>query len=340
MSIKLMMGFDAFDDGGELSQFSEQSGAKIESGRNGGRALYIEDDFLAIIRFDQTTNTFVVGLAINKELGNYGSDINDALFYLIGGGSTAIKVFFYNDRRIIVKSGDNTVLAITGDVIDFNVWNYYEFKVCLDDTIGSVEIRKDGNTTPAVLVENIDTLSGNAYVDKIQFGPGYPVAGNPAYFDDLYILDNSGTNNNDFKGDVSIIPLNTVSDASNTGFTPSEGSDLYAMVDDNPLINTSTDIRAITPESKAMFEMSEFSGSNNIHAVSVVVPAYKSEGGTISIKSVIESGTVPTETEGAEKFLSSSLQCARDFYGVDPIDDVPWSTARVNAIKAGVKVHS
>lgn len=345
MVVRYMNGFDTLEDSGIFSRFdaycNENSSVFSTSGRGGGGTLYIRENDWFKVAFDQTSDKVTFGCALRKFSSSFDSDVDYPLFIFLANGSTVLKLYLYNDKRIIIKRGDDTVIASVSAAFEFGPWFYLEVQVYLHDTEGYVEIRKDGNPNPILRVDGLDTSSTYKYVDTLQIGPGYSVGGNPCYFDDFYVLDDTGTKNNDFKGDVRIVPLYTISDASNTGFVASDGGgDLFTMVDDQKLNDYSTSIQASLSGSKAMFNMGPFAGSNDIHAISITVPANKSDGGVVAIGTVLESGTVPTETEGDEKYLATTTNRATAIYDVDPIDDVDWTTAKVNTIKAGVKIQS
>src|SRR5690606_31110163 len=111
-------------------------------------------------------------------------------------------------------------------VVSTDQWYYLEVKFTVHDSTGSFDIRVNGvSVTSGTGVDTKNT--SNAYVNQIRIeGP------NATDFDDFYVCDLSGSVANDFIGPLRIETLMPTGDGAAAAWTPSTGSDHYALVDE------------------------------------------------------------------------------------------------------------
>lgn len=348
MALLFCDGFDHYEDGGEFVKWDQViAGTEVHmyptSGRGGLGCMRLEahgrlDKILTEV--DPSSNTFIFGAALDKTATGYQSyDASYSVIKLVKGLTTMIHVHVRDELYVQVKRGDGTLLATSSVCLIKGKFVYFELKVVFDAVAGSVEVRADGTTV--ALEENIDTVgtTGYTYVDTLQLGPGYIVTGNPCLFDDLVIMDGSGTKNNDFLGDVLVRPLYPVSDGSASDFTPSTGTDHFALVDDPQVIDTSTNLESVVVGDTELFNMSTFESPQNIFAVQITVAAQNIlAGGFIEITPVLKSGTTPAETLGVAKSVPAYLSGGCSVFEEEPVDGVDWTEAEVNAMECGVRL--
>lgn len=208
--------FDHYDDGYEHAKFGYTQGSTVyiaaSGGRRGGGALdtTYNSSVHGWIKIGADVDTVIVGFSMRStSVGNY--EILD----LYDDQSTK-QVSIYrsaNDGKITANNGDSTELDETAEVVfSQNVACYVEVKFVIHDTAGSVEVRVDGTTV--LNLTNQDTRNGTpTTANTLRFGPFM-------YIDDLYILDTTGSTNNDFLGDVKVVAVLPDSDGTHTDFTP------------------------------------------------------------------------------------------------------------------------
>ena len=106
--------------------------------------------------------------------------------------NTQVGIYMRGDGSIIVTNGafNGTILATWTGVFAGNVWNHYQFKIVINNTTGSVELRLNGATSDTQSLTGVNTRNGsaNSYANNIS------IFGNAAntYFDDFYVFNDQG----------------------------------------------------------------------------------------------------------------------------------------------------
>ncbi|WP_160809574.1 hypothetical protein [Nitrosomonas sp. HPC101] len=213
-------------------------------------------------------------------------------------------------------------------------YNYIEYKTVIHDTTGSFELRLNGVTI--LSASNIDTkATANASVSSISFGfsNGLYHSKSVWSYDDIYILDTTGATNNDFLGDVRIDAIYPSADGNYAEWTPSTGSDHYALVDD-ATPNTTDYVSDSTVGNKDSFVMGNppAMAGQLIYGVKVKAMANKDDAGARDLKVGVRSGT--TDDLSAAQALSTSWRYYSNIYEVDPATGLAWTPGTVDALEA------
>src|SRR5262252_7683184 len=113
---------------------------------------------------------FVVGFMTSNFSGsNLGFNIQ-----LFDGATAQCSVVFRNDGAILLTSGGptGTVLATySGAFTGPNIWYAFEIEVVINNTTGSITIRKNGNPNNDFTLGSLNTRnSANNYANKISIG--------------------------------------------------------------------------------------------------------------------------------------------------------------------------
>ena len=207
------------------------------------------------------------------------------------------------------------------------VFYYLEWNVKLHDTAGRIILRLNG--VPIISLTDIDTDLGRGKAFA-GIGPrGY------AYVDDLYILDTSGSTNNTFLGDTRVDAHYPVTpDGTHHDWTPSTGSDNFAVVDD-PVCNTTDYNSTTTLHAVDTFNMEHLKNTGStIAAVQTRLFYTKADAGACLIAPVIRSG-------GAD-YVGGNLAPSTDSFATtsrlllqNPDGPHAWSEADFNDIEVG-----
>lgn len=240
------------------------------------------------------------------------------------------------DGSLAFYRGTSTQIGVSDTgLVSADTWYFIEAKVTFDNTTGSVEIKLDGVTK--INESPVDTVSSaNEQVTNIRLYSN----GGLTYADDFYICNTSGTECNNFLGDIKIKPYYAASDGTYTQFTPSSGSDHYAMVDDDPLADANTYNESSTVGHRDSCGLDTYSETGTVHVVQVIAPVLNPDSGSMTVKPFIRSGTSPANNDGPEMALSQTMKAAVAIYEKEPTDDVAWTAAKINAAEAGLKVES
>jgi hypothetical protein len=166
-----------------------------------------------------------------------------------------------------------------------NQWMYLECKFTISDTVGLAEVRKDG-----VVVSTFSGDTKNAgtlvSVDTIRLDSSTNNTGIDIYIDDLYVLNTSGSKNNDYLGDVRALTTLPSGTGASTQWTPSVGNN-WDNVNDVPL-DVSTYNASATAGQRDTYDM----------------PALTIGGGMIQGGTITASSTYSTETPDKSYDLS------------------------------------
>lgn len=102
-------------------------------------------------------------------------------------------------------SGGTLIGSVASAVHSSASWDSWQIKVVIHNTTGSVEVRKNGSTTPVLNLTGINTRSGtaNSYANKILLGVF--TSSTAVQWDDFFIWSGSGAAPNTWAGDLRCI---------------------------------------------------------------------------------------------------------------------------------------
>jgi hypothetical protein len=98
------------------------------------------------------------------------------IFCTLYDGTTAqCSIAFRNDGAMLLMSGSlgATLATYTGAISAVNTWYQFEIEVVINNTTGSISVRRNGNTTNDFTATGLNTrASANNYANKIGIGNG------------------------------------------------------------------------------------------------------------------------------------------------------------------------
>lgn len=339
MALLFMDGFDHVDDGYELLKWSGYYSAAAITygsgyGRTGGWGAYIgnSSSYWISKSLSSTKSTIIIGTAV--KISSYSDAIQTFMF--LEGGLNQVELRFKSDGSIhLYRGGTTDIASSSGGIISLNTWYYLEVKITFSNTVGTIDVKVGG--VSKISETSLDTSqSGNEYIDSIRVYAN----GGFVYLDDLYICDTSGAQNNDFLGDVTIKTLYPTSDGTHTDFTPSTGSDHYALVDEAQLTGETDYNESGTISHKDSYGVTTFSESGDIKGVQVTAAVKNADTGSLIVRTFARSGAVPADNEGVPGgSISQTLQGVSHIFEKEPEDDVAWTAAKVNAAEFGLKIQ-
>lgn len=350
MALLFLDGCDHYDTstvvGAKYISKASNAGASTSGGRFGGGALRrggagaIGGSFVVAI---PAANAFVIGMSYYTPV--FSSLPN--LFRLLSGSTVQFNLLVGSDGSLEVRRGgasNNTGTTVTGGVsaagvISTNAWYRIECKVKLDDSIpaSSCEVRVNGATVLTVATGQDLNNGGGNVADGISLMAGVGTSGNAGdLIDDIVVMDQSGSELNDWLGDVRIETIYPNGVGTHQDWSPSTGSDHAAVIDEAPP-NTTDYIYSDTPSEKDTSALGNLGVTlSDIYAVQVNSYAAKDGAGDISIRNLIRSDG--DDEAGAPAALSSSWLGVCSIHTKDPATDAAWSQSAVNALEAGVEV--
>lgn len=301
----------------------------IVSGRNGnGLSLSI----LGVVRKNLNVNaqTIIMGFAHYTNSWGYSPEIA-----IMDSGSNQIFFGIDGAGKIYVYRG-GTCLARSSVCLAANSWYFFEIKAKIDSSAGEIEIRINGETV--VSYSGNTQSTGNAYANQIS------LTGNRSnnLFDDLYVCDDSGSENNDFLGDHKILAFLPNDSGYSTQWTPSYGAN-YQMVDDPktsaPCPDGETTYNySASPSYTDSFNYQNMPEAGIVAGVQVSCNAKKDDGDVRSLIFFVRISGV--NYYSSVKTLTTDYKYYYHCWDVNPATSISWTTDDINNAEFGYELVS
>ncbi len=203
MAWKWIEGFEVRKNTTALQQgYDVVSGTpSIVTGRLHGSGLQCPNSSqVHLTKIFSSQTTWIVGLAFKRENGGN----TDGLIELLSGATAdeiAVFTTAANNELMVAVGGPTGTTYVTSIGLQDDTWYFVEFKVTVNATTGSFELRVNGTTVLSQTGINTSDTGANA-ADRVRIYAANTggTAGN-ATIDDCYILDGTGAAYNDFLGD-------------------------------------------------------------------------------------------------------------------------------------------
>ena len=343
MALLVMEGFNNYSSANDLwanGWWTNDTNPPVPSTsykRTSGAGLYVPNNRMGRT-FQAATNIVTVGFAVYP-LGTGGWAGVGGLFSLREGGSIHVGLIYVNATgEIAVYNNASTQFCTSATMSKYappNQWSFIELRVKIHDTTGYVELRINGETAASAV--NIDTKNGGTgLIDNFMITGGHPAAGFDqginAYFDDLYVVDSTGTSMNDFLGDIIIYDLVPNAAGDSAQFTASAGSN-WECVDDSPNDADTTYVSSSTTGHKDLYNITTLATSPYIYAVEQRTLARKEDAGAVTIRNVIKSGT--TTYNGSTAAASLTYNVLSTVLTTDPNTNSTWQKSSIDSLQIG-----
>lgn len=334
MSLLVIEGFEALSVAADFQKkYRASSNVNLTTsnlGRRGGRAMSTSS-FGSDLEIDLGGSKAGVIIGFAYKINSTGASTS-RIIECLAGSSTQCMLTHAGTRGLSIVRGTGTILASTGDfVMPLSEYCYIEFKAIIHNTAGSIEVRVNGAPVLTFAGDTAETASNSAdRVDVSNVSSQYLI-------DDLYICDTTGSTNNDFLGDVRVDTLMPNADGTYRQFTPSAGTDHYALIDE-VAPSTSDYVTGVTVghrDSYAMENLGAVTGAD-IFGLSVHGVFSKDDNGN-------KTATIMLRTNGANYDgpvlpMAVTPRCLGKLYEKNPDGNVAWTEATVNALEVGAVV--
>lgn len=264
----------------------------------------------------------VIGMAVKPNYPSYTTlnhTYNKWLQFLAGGAIQNTITFSNTGLTLELRTGDynGSVLATASAPLIEDVWQYVEIKLTIDPTVGAIEIRSNGVTILSATGLNTDPLAVGV-IDKVKHYATYA----RFHLDDIYILNTSGSQNNDFLGDCKVVGCFPTADGTNTDWIRSTGTAGYPLIDDP--IQSSTDgfITAFNDGDKDTYTFGFNPDGRAIYGVQLSAFSANPEGGSIDMNMITISDV--TEDIGATFTVDTVRKRRNAIWELDPNTSLAW----------------
>ena len=304
---------------------ASESNMDIEAGRFGsGHCLELALSSWMRTPTLTTDDTLIVGVAFKATAGlAYVVNLYDDS---VGGMNV---IFSYG--RLIVRRG-STELEIADIHLNEDAWYWIEFKVVCHNSTGSYELRV-GEVNVAS-DSGIDTQAGSdVYHSRVMLGNSSSQYLNMV--DDFYVCDGSGSDNNDFLGNMNVTTLFPDGAGTTTDFTASSGAN-YTCVDEQECNDDTDHVESSTASHKDTYEYDDVGSLVDIKGVQIDTMCRETSG-SYSLITVIQSNSVDYD-DSAQAIGTSSYTSLRRVAEQDPNTSAAWLAAAINSAEFGIKV--
>lgn len=221
-----------------------------------------------------------------------------------------------------------------------DVWLYFEIGGLLaTDTTGWVTVRV--NTVPVISLVTSITNPGGANLNSVVLGYFYEdqtgVGNVRAWWDDLYICDEQGMENNTFLGNIRVQGLKPNAAGASTTWTPFGAMTNWEAASNEDIDDTKY-VYSLTPGDYDLYEIEPLVNTPAVFGVQVTGFYRQDDATQRSVKNVIFSGA--TQDEGVEFFTNSDYAASTDMWENDPDTGNLWLYPDVNNVQIGPKVET
>lgn len=336
MALRYMDSFDHYTD--LTSKGWTTSGCSISAGngRWSTAGLHLNNSGNFITRIFDAQATWIVGFSWRS--AQTVVDTARVIMALMDSSTYQVYLTLDGAGHLQVKNGSGTVLGTGSTVLSVGTVYYFELKVTINNSTGVVALRINGVSELSLTSQDTQN-SGNATADGIRMGFGGGGNTHLDYYDDLYVLDGTGSApTNDFLGDCRVESILPSGNGNSSQLVGSDGNstDNYLLVDETAPDGDTTYVESSTVSNKDTYAYGNVTPTTGtVFGVQVLPYAQKTDGGARSIASIARlSGT---EVDSADKTLSSSYGYLPDIRETKPGGGT-WSISDVNSAEFGVKV--
>lgn len=326
MALEKYDGFDHYNTAAQLARKWDtgSAGSTFPAGRFGGNCLRTNGTNVATATLT-AQQTRVIGWAWQTDALGAGTVLT-----FLDAGSAQLEVrITAGGLFTVTKNG--SVLGTSSATYVINTWYYMEFKCKIDPSTGTYELRQNGVSIISGSGANTRNTA-NSTVNQVKLIAG---VANQEY-DDVYILNTSGSVNNDFLGECRILMNLPTGDGNSSQWTPSTGVNHWANVDE-ATPNDDTDYNSdATVGHIDLFTFASISPTGTIAAVQTTLTARKDDAGARQIAEQCRSSS--TNYTGATQTMNSTYGMTSEIRETDPATGIAWTTTGVNNAQFGVKV--
>jgi hypothetical protein len=235
--------------------------------------------------------------------------------------------------------GTTHIATSSGAGLATNAWCYIEVRAKIGNAgTGAYEIRVNGVTVLSDADEDTQN-GGSAFANNVRFwGNNTSTAANRCAFDDIWIVDESGSALNTFLGSQKVVAIFPNAEGDASDFTPSSESDNSAMVDENGHDADSTYVESGTSGHQDLYAMQDLSGLSTILGVQQNLLCRETDGTPFSIKPVCKSDT--TVGDGSPLAIGgTTYRKLHRIYENDPDTAAAWTDIGLDAAQFGFEVN-
>jgi hypothetical protein len=353
MALLWAEGFDAYYDNDNINYKPEFVSAGLggfdqeaTTGRRSkgcmstfGRGIF--GSYAVVAQLPSEVNTCIVGAAIKPTYHATVLTKDFFGFFKLNTSAGRQCMFRYDETGTIyveTTQGSADVATSAAGVLTFAVWNYLEIK-CVIGSSGSVVVKVNG--VEVINETGVNTqYYGSGGAEFLRFGT--PWDGNSwdtCRWDDLVVMDDSGTTFNDFIGDVKVDGVIPDADGFHTDFTPQGAGSHYVEINDRtgPTGVTTTYNTSSVVGDKDSYEFTAPGDVPTILAVGIACCVDNPDTGVATIQPFWRIGGVDYDTDVDWDMAATSVLQHFAWQELNPATGLPWTKAVLTAAEFGIE---
>ena len=277
-------------------------------------------------------NTWYSGFGIKNFAGGW-------TYEALSGAAEQCRIEFEvttGDLGVLKIYRGATLIDTSSEFTAGTIWGFVEVKfVARAGVNGSYEVWL--NQTSIMSGTGVDLAdTGSDGADAFQMG-----GGTSFLLDDWYILDDTGTLNTSRLGEQVCVGIVPTADGHQIDFTPSEGIDNFALVDDGPVNPDDSDfVSSLTVghEDYYAYENPPSTGLGTVNGLRIVHGAKLDTAGTRKVQPRYYNGTLEFDLGGDFTIDGTSIFEHTSVVDANPDTGVKWTKVEISNGEFGMKV--
>lgn len=339
MALRFMDGFDGYtsnSNGGlKWTFFNTNLTIQTTVARN-GNSVKADNANRTFAKTLDNQATWILGFGFHYATANQIIIVN-----LQDAGSDQCGLRVNTDGTLQVVRGTSTALNASGTSslsLSLNTWYYIEWKVTIADSISASTCKVNVNGVNWINVDSGQDLkaTANAQANRVVFIPNSNIIMN-IYFDDIYILDGTGSANNDLLGDMRVETLFPDGAGNSSQWTADSGTNYTRVNEANP--DTSSYVQTSGVNNIDLYTFGNLSSTpTSIAGIMVNNFAEKTDAGARQFANVIRLGGTNYVNSNNHNPTAMSYLDHTQIYEQDPSTSAAWGTTNINAMEVGYKL--
>jgi hypothetical protein len=284
-----------------------------------------------VTRFFDDQPTWVVGVAFKFATGGVAT----SLIEISTGSGPQVELRMTSSNLLQVTSdGGVHVLGTGTTTLLTNTFYYIEFKVTISTSISANTCKARLGGTDEIVVATSSSTDPQATGTASRVALRYDAASVVITWDDLYILDGTGSANNDFLGDMRVEDLRPNAQGHYSDYSVTGAGTHYGAVNETDEDGDTSYVSSSTVGNKETYTFPNLSSTPTaIAGIQLVSVARKDDAGSRAITPMFRAGG--TDYSGTQLPLPDSYGYLIQINETNPATSAAWTGSDVNAIEAG-----
>jgi hypothetical protein len=273
----------------------------------------------------------------------YRTVTSDVKFLGFSGPTLGQCYLAFTSQKVCLYRWDNTLLATGTTTINIDTWYHLEAKITVSDSTsaGDCIVKINGNEDINLGAGNDTRNFSSEGLDVLVFIASTTVYSS-TFIDNLFILNDSGSINNDFIGECLVECKRPDGNGSSSQWDGSDGNqvDNYLLVDEQ-FVDESDYLEAQNSGELDLFDYGDISvgvSVDEIYGVGSKSFINKLNSGSRRIRQMCRSGG--SNYNGDDLYLPTGVHFNSQLWETDPDTAALWTKTNFNSAQFGIKVSA